>query len=135
MTSVKVTFRGTALPAGTGPPGPPLPALLPHDTRRTSPSAALNAERQAVGEHLRKATIANASLCFIYSVRRTIEGHGSRLGIDDRIRGPRVSVARLTDAAGIDERAIVQLVNLVRRRLDQPHTGRKFAEQRRNVRV
>ena len=47
---------------------PPLPTVLPQETSRTRASAALDAERQALGEHLRKAARANTSLRFIDTV-------------------------------------------------------------------
>src|SRR6266508_2760464 len=95
-TSVNATARAS----GVGLTAPPLPARPPHDTSRTTASAALDAERQAIGEHLRKAARVDTSLCLIYSVRRTIEGDGSRVGVEHRVRRARVAVARLADAAG-----------------------------------
>lgn len=47
---------------------PPLPTLLPHETSRKSASAALDAERQAISEHLGEAARADTSLSLIHLV-------------------------------------------------------------------
>ena len=65
---VATSVNATEPEEGVGLTPPPLPAVPPHDASRTSASAALDAERQAIGEHLREAACVDPSLRLIHLI-------------------------------------------------------------------
>src|SRR2546425_12543176 len=78
----------------------------------TSASAtnALDADREAIREDLRESARADASLRLSHVVRRTIEGGGPQGGVKHCEGRTRIAVARLANAAGVEEALGAELV-------------------------
>src|SRR5438034_6217083 len=62
-------------------------------------------EAKTVCEDRRKATLPDAALCLTEPIRRTMKCDGPGRRVDHRICGAGIPVARLTDAARVQERA------------------------------
>src|SRR5207247_8394956 len=120
--------------AGDRPTPPPRPAVPPHAASRTSASAALDAERQAIGEHLRKSARVDTSLHLGHVIRRTIEGDGPGVGVEHGVRRPRIAVAWLPDTTGVDERPLFEAVRLSRRDARRFRAVRAASKEGRDVR-
>src|SRR5438309_2420093 len=62
-------------------------------------------EAKAVREDRGKTAFANPALRFIDSIGRTMKCHGAFRKVKDRVGGAGITIARLTDAARVQERA------------------------------
>src|SRR5712691_6800705 len=118
------SLNATAPCAG---PGPAAPAQAPRKIART---ASLHTDRETVGEDLGEPARADASLRLGHVVRGTIEGGGPRDRIQHGVGGARIAVARLADAARIDQALRAQRVRRPRLRTQLAQAGALRLEER-----
>src|SRR2546430_4392941 len=76
----------------------------PHPTRSAAMTMTSQTEAKAVCEDRRKPPRADAALRLIDSISRTMKCDGPGRKVDDRVRGAGIAVARLADAAWVQER-------------------------------